>query len=73
MTMPNAEDAILIDMADRIAVVRLNRPSVLNAVDANLRAALTRGAADPGCQRCGRCDRADRQRHARVLRRTGPG
>lgn len=38
----HSDDSILIDVADRIAVVRLNRPSVLNAVDAALRAALTR-------------------------------
>ena len=34
-------DSVLIDMEDRVAVVRLNRPNVLNAVDAALRAALT--------------------------------
>ncbi len=42
MTTTPAEAPILIDVEGRIAVVRLNRPSVLNAVDAHLRANLTR-------------------------------
>ncbi len=42
MTTTSADDPIVVNVQDRIAVVRLNRPSVLNAVDSNLRAALTR-------------------------------
>lgn len=42
MTTTSADDSILVEVQDGIVVVRLNRPSVLNAVDANLRAALTR-------------------------------
>ncbi len=35
------DDPVLIDVTDRVAVVRLNRPNVLNAVNDALRAALT--------------------------------
>ena len=45
-------DAVLMEMQDGTAVLRLNRPAVMNAVDADLRAALTERLyaldADPG-------------------------
>lgn len=40
-----ATDAVLVEMRDGVAVVRLNRPAVMNAVDAELRQALTRHVA----------------------------
>ena len=49
---PNAEAAVLIERRGSVALVRLNRPAALNAVDARLRAELTAAmgelAADAG-------------------------
>ncbi len=39
--LPNADPPVLIERRGAIALVRLNRPAALNAVDAQLRAALT--------------------------------
>jgi len=40
--MPNESPAVTVEVTDRIAVVRLNRPAAMNAVDSELRASLTR-------------------------------
>jgi len=49
---PNAEAAVLIERRGSVALIRLNRPAALNAVDARLRAELTAAmgelAADVG-------------------------
>src|SRR3954468_1445258 len=45
------DDVILVDMADRVAVVTLNRPEARNALDPSLTAALPAAIAE--------CDRRD--------------
>lgn len=40
--MPAESDAVVVEVTDRIAVVRLNRPLAMNAVNADVRSKLTR-------------------------------
>jgi enoyl-CoA hydratase/carnithine racemase len=40
--MTHEQDAVTVQMAERIAIVRLNRPAVMNAVNDSLRRGLTR-------------------------------
>lgn len=44
--MPEAEDVLLVDVADRVATVTLNRPQARNALDRALRRALHRTMSD---------------------------
>jgi len=40
--MPNKEESVTVEVIDRIAIVRLNRPIAMNAVDNSIRIGLTR-------------------------------
>ncbi len=64
-------DAVLVERLDQVAIVRLHRPAVMNAVNAELRAALKEQlyALDADANRSSY--RANRQRRARLLRRPG--